>query len=138
MDRTSLLQARQVKLKIVYISNNYLPFTGGVEIHVEQLAQTLSNRHQVTVGAVKFGNYAISKRLRVLEYSLLAAGRGESRRDGLVQVCSLAPDPADRLKMVPLLLRATPRLQRRYYHQINGLTRPFYLWAMEDRIRRLV
>lgn len=125
-------------MRIAYIANNYLPFTGGVEIHVQQLAQTLAVRHQVTVGAIKFGNYAISRRLRMLEYSLLATRRREPRRDGLVGVCSLAPEVVARVKMVPLLLRATPRLQRHYYHQINGLTRPFYLWGMEDRIKEFV
>ena len=124
-------------MKILYISNNYLPFTGGVEIHVQQVAETLSARHQVTIGALKFGNYGFSKRLRALEYSLLAAKRCASRKDGLVQVCSLAPTAIGRLKMAPLVLRATPRIQRYYYHQINGLTRPFYLWAMETRIRAL-
>jgi glycosyltransferase involved in cell wall biosynthesis len=124
-------------LKIAYICNNYLPFTGGVEIHVQQLAEALSARHQVTIWAIKFGNYAIPKRLRMLEYSLLAARRREPRRDGSVRICSLAPKATERIKMAPLLLRATPRLQRHYYHQINRLTRPFYLWAMEDRIKEL-
>lgn len=124
-------------MKIVYISNNYLPFTGGVEIHVHQIAQRLSTRHQVTVGAIKFGNYALSKRLRVLEYSLLAEQRCGPRTDGAVRVYSLAPTRVDRLKMAPMVVRATPRIQRYYYHQINALTRPFYLWAMETRIREL-
>jgi len=60
-------------MKIAYISYNYLPFTGGVEIHIQQLAQTLSARHQVTIGAIKFANYSVTKRLRVLEYNLLAS-----------------------------------------------------------------
>ena len=109
-----------------------------MEIHIRQLAETLSARHQVTVGAVKFCNFLISRRLRVLEYSLLAAKRGDPRKDGFVQVCSLAPTPIGRLKMAPLLFRATPRLQRHYYHQINGLTRPFYLWATGGNMRDLI
>jgi phosphatidyl-myo-inositol dimannoside synthase len=125
-------------LKIAYISYNYLPFTGGVEIHIQQLAHTLSARHQVTIGAIKFANYAVTKRLRVLEYSLLAAKKIEPIKQGPVQVCSLAPTLLERFKMAPLLARATPRLQRYYYHEINGITRPFYLWAMEDKIRALI
>src|SRR5260221_11327192 len=117
-------------MKIVYISNNYLPFTGGVEIHVQQLAQTLSARHQVTIGAIKFGNSAPSKRLRVLEYSLLAAKRCEPRRDGSVQVCSLGPTTIGRLKRTPLLFRSTPRLHRNYNHRTQGMTRPSYRGAI--------
>ena len=125
-------------MKIAYISYNYLPFTGGVEIHIQQLAQTLSVRHQVTIGAIKFANYSLTKRLRVLEYNLLADRRYAPVKEGPVKVYSLAPTLLERIKMAPLLVRATPRLQRYYYHEINGVTRPFYLWAMEKKIRALV
>jgi phosphatidyl-myo-inositol dimannoside synthase len=124
-------------VKILYVSNNYLPFTGGVEIHIHQLAESLAARHEATVGAIKFDNNRVATRLRVLEYNLLAAKRCESKTSGSVQVCSLGPTTSERLKMAPLVLRAAPWFRRRYYHQLNGLTRPFYLWAMDSRMNEL-
>jgi glycosyltransferase involved in cell wall biosynthesis len=126
------------KLRIVYITHNYLPFTGGVEIHVQQVAQTVSSRHQVRVCALKFANYSLPKRLMPLDNNLLAGMREKPRSDGAVEVVSLAPTTIGRCKMLPLLLRATPRLQRFYYHQINGLTHPFYSWAFEPIISRAI
>jgi phosphatidylinositol alpha-1,6-mannosyltransferase len=125
-------------VKIAYITHNYLPCRGGVETHVEQIAQTLSARHQVRVCAFKFANYSLPQPLRPLDNNLLAGWRIKSRTDGTVQVVSLAPTAIGRCQMLPLLLRATPRLQRIYYHQINELTRPFYHWAMEPVISKAI
>jgi glycosyltransferase involved in cell wall biosynthesis len=109
-----------------------------VEIHVQQVAQALSSRHHVTVCAFKFANYSLPRRLRVLDNNLLAAAREKARSDGAVRVVSLAPTTVARCKMIPLVLRATPRLQRWYRHQINGLTRPFYFWAIEPIISKAI
>ena len=125
-------------MKIVYVAHNYLPFIGGVEIHIQQLAQTLSGKHQVRVCAFKFANYSLPERIRRLDNSLLASRWVGPRQDGAVEVVSLAPTMIGRFKMLPLLLRATPRLQRIYHHQINRLTRPFYQWAMEPILRRVI
>lgn len=123
-------------MKIVFVTQNYLPFTGGIETHVAQVAQALSLENEVTVLAVNFAPPTLLAHLSALATNLLASRHRSERRDGAVRVVSLGPTWLDRLRMIPLLLRVVPLLRRWFYHGLNRLTHPFYAWSMSRRLRR--
>jgi phosphatidylinositol alpha-1,6-mannosyltransferase len=122
-------------MRIGLVCDNYLPFLGGVEIHVRQLAQELSGKHEVTVAAMNFVANRLPRRLRVLHTNLLAPV-GTDKFDEGVPVHSLCPGFTDRLMMLPLALRAMPRVQRWFYHEINRWTHPFYAKAIVPKMLR--
>ena len=124
-------------MKIGLVCGNYPPFLGGVEIHAQQVAEEISARHEVVVAAMNFAASRLPRSLGVLHANLLAPSAPD-RMDGPVAVHSLSPTFADRLVMLPLALRATPRLQGWFYHEIRRLTHPFYAAAVIPRIRKLL
>jgi phosphatidylinositol alpha-1,6-mannosyltransferase len=122
-------------MKIGLVCGNYLPFLGGVEVHAQQVAQELSRRHEVAVIAMNFVESRLPRRLRVLHANLLAPSEPD-RIDKRVAIHSLSPRFSDRLIMLPLALRATPRIQRWFYHEINLWTHPFYAKAIVPKMLR--
>lgn len=122
-------------MKIGFVCSNYLPFTGGVEIHARQVSQALSKRHNVIITAMNFASSRLPRRLAMLNNCLLAPSASD-RMDGAVQIRSLSPSFVERITLLPLALRAMPRLQRWFYHQVNRLTHPFYAAVMVPKIAR--
>ena len=116
---------------------NYHPLIGGVEAHARQIAHGFSAEHVVTIGAVNMSSRKVPHRLRVLGSNLLT-GCSSDRSDGPVKVVSLASSPAARILMLPLLIRAVPRIQRWFYHEMNRATRPFYSLALRSKLRRVL
>lgn len=125
-------------MRIAFVVSNFSPCTGGIETHVAQVAGALSATHQVTVAAMNFNQRSPYKRLAVLGSNILAPRPRADRVDGDVKVLSLAPNWLGRLCMAPLVLRAVPRLQRWFYHQINRLTHPCFARAMHAKLARLL
>jgi glycosyltransferase involved in cell wall biosynthesis len=98
-------------MKLLLLSQNYLPFIGGVETHARQVAQALSERHAVTVAAVNFAPCRLPKRMAILHDGLLAPSF-TGYQDGAVQVHALTPRSVDRLRMLPGALRVLPGTRR--------------------------
>ena len=124
-------------MKIGFVCGKYLPFVGGIEIHARQVTQELAKRHDVVLGAMNFEASGPPGRFAPLHNNLFAPSAAD-RTDGRVPIKSLAPDLLSRAVMLPLALRATPRLQRWYYHEINRITRPFYILALRSKLRRML
>jgi phosphatidylinositol alpha-1,6-mannosyltransferase len=123
-------------MKIAIVSQNYHPFVGGVETHARQVARELAKDNQVTVAAVRFGPSTTPRRLAMLEDNLLVS-RYPSYQDERVQVVSLSPTAMDRLRLVPLAMRATPKLQRYAYHGLNRWTYRAYRGVFLPKLRKV-
>jgi len=124
-------------MNILFVSQNYFPFTGGVEAHVRQVGQELSKQHQVRIAAVRFAISRTPRRLSVLEDNLLVP-RFESSRDGNVAVEALSPTIPDRLRMLPLIVRALPLVPRYAYHGLNRFGYRFYRNVFLPKLRKWV
>jgi glycosyltransferase involved in cell wall biosynthesis len=125
-------------MKVLLVAQIYLPFVGGVEVHIHQLATALRERaHDAQVAAVNFAPTNLPYRLGVLHQSLLAP-RFESYHDGSVPVHSLTPSPLDRLRLIPMVIRTVPRLQRIAYHGLNRSSYSFYKPVFGPRLRQLM
>ena len=120
-------------MKIGLACNNYPPFVGGIEIHAQQIAQELSKRHEVVVAAMNFEVSRLPRRLGMLHHNLLARSTRD-RMDGDIPIHSLAPSTSEKLMMLPMAMRAMPRLQRWFYHEINRITHPFYARVVAPKI----
>ena len=123
-------------MNIAIVSQNYHPFVGGVEIHARQVARELARDHQVTIAAVRFGPSTTPRRLAMLEDNLLVP-RYPSYQDGRVEVVSLSPTATDRLRLLPVAVRATPRLQRYAYHGLNRWSYCAYRSAFLPKLRKV-
>ncbi|MCC6730583.1 MAG: glycosyltransferase family 4 protein [Chthonomonadales bacterium] len=124
-------------MRILLVCQNYLPFIGGIEIHARQVAHTLAARHDVKIVAVTFAPSCLPARLAPAHDSVLAPSFGSYDDDG-VPVHALTPTLGDRVRMLPILVRCTPRWQRYAY---NGLRRFGYRWYRSvfwERMRELV
>jgi phosphatidylinositol alpha-1,6-mannosyltransferase len=125
-------------MKIFLVAQNYLPFVGGVEVHVRQVAGALRDcGHDVDVVAVNFVPPKLPARLNILHQSLLAP-RYESYQDRSVPVHALTPSPLDRLLLVPIAVRVVPRLQRIAYDALNRLGYVFYKPVFGPPLRHLI
>lgn len=124
-------------MKIFFVSQRYHPFVGGVETQTRMVVEDLSRRHHVEVAAVSFADIALSDRMRVLEDSLLARSH-ESFKDGSVRVHSLTPSWSERVRLLPILVRSMPKLQRYYYHSFKLFGYKFYRAVYVSRLRRLM
>jgi glycosyltransferase involved in cell wall biosynthesis len=122
---------------IVYVTDNYLPFVGGVETHVRQMAQALTCTHKVRIVAHNFSPNSLPEWAKVLNANLLAPTASFFSPDGEVCVFSVAPRSIDRLLLLPLLLRTTPKLRRWLYHEINKLTHGVYHNVVGPKLRRI-
>lgn len=124
-------------MKIVYVCSNYLPFVGGVEIHAQQIAQWMSDRHLVSIAARNFVAEPRAQLAKVLHHNLLTPSFPDTK-DGSVPVRSLTPNLPERLLMLPLLLRVAPKIRRWFYHPVNRLTHPFYQLAITQKLSRAI
>lgn len=126
-------------MRILLVAQNFLPFIGGVETHARQVAHTLAARgHDVQIVAVNFGPFRRHKRLAVLHTSLLAPTH-DDYADGALPVKALTPrGPLDRARLLPIALRAVPKLRRVAFHQVHRMGYPAYRSVFLRRLERLV
>ncbi len=124
-------------MKIVYVTQNYFPFVGGVETHVRQVAHELSRSHNVEIAAVNFQPYRGWRRLAQLHESVLAPHFDSYVDDG-VPVHALTPTLAERLRMLPIAIRCAPRWQRYAYHGLRRFGYPWYRRVYEPKLRRIL
>lgn len=124
-------------MNILLIAQNYHPFVGGVETQTRMFAQVLARRHRVAVAAGNFVPSRLPSRLAMLHTSLLTPSFAGYEDEG-VPVHSLTPTPAQRLRMLPIVLRALPKVQRYAYHGLNRLGYRSFRAAHLPRLRALV
>src|SRR5690349_1722156 len=101
-------------MNILLVCQNYYPLIGGVETQVRLFAQDLAERHEVRIAAGTFRSSKLPKRVAMLHTNLLAPAY-EDYLDGAVPVHALTPGFRDRLRMLPIAVRAVPRIQRHAY-----------------------
>lgn len=124
-------------MNILLVTQNYLPFIGGVEMHARQVAHELTRRgHHVSVVAGNFAANQLPKRSAMLHASLMAPDHADYA-DGPVPVVALTPRTIDRLKMLPIALRATPKIQRFAYHPLHKMGYQAYCSVYLPRLRSL-
>jgi len=124
-------------MNILFVAQRYYPFLGGVETQTRLVVHELAARHHVEVVAMNFGPSSLPDRLALLDDSLLAPSQ-ESFDDGGIAVHSLAPSWTDRLRMLPIALRATPRLQRYAYHQLRNFGYRVYRAVYRSRLSEVL
>lgn len=124
-------------MRILFVTQNYLPFIGGIELQTHLAAQELSKRHTVAVVAGNFAPCRLPKRLASLHNNLLAP-RFADYTDGLVPVHALTPTLLDRLRLLPMAARALPVLSRYAFHELNRGSYRAYRTVYVPRLRRLM
>lgn len=124
-------------MNIALVSRCYHPSIGGVENLVRQTAHELSRHHKVSVLATNFETFRLPLRLMPLHGNLLARMH-ESCDDDEVRVNTLTPTWADRLKLLPIALKAVPKLRHRFCDQIDGIAYKSYRLTYFERMRRIL
>ena len=124
-------------MKILLVAQYYHPFIGGVEIHARQIArQFAAQGHAVEVAASNFAPSRLSARTAMLHTSLLAPAFASYNDEG-IPVHALTPSRGDRVRMLPIALRATPKLQRYAHSRLNRFGYGWYRSVYLPRLRRL-
>ena len=124
--------------KILFVSQYYFPFAGGVETHVRQIAQAFSQENQVEIIAANFTTSQLPTKLTPLHYSVLMP-EYESYQDGKVKVHALTPTKiSDRFKLLPLALRIAPVIQSVLYDQLHAWGYQFYRSVYYDRMKSIM
>jgi glycosyltransferase involved in cell wall biosynthesis len=125
-------------VKITIVSQFYLPFVGGIQLHVRQVAHALRARgHDVQIIAANFAPFKLSPRLASLNDSLLVP-RFDSYVDQGVPVHALTPSPLQRLRLLPIAVRAIPKLQRYAFDALRHFGYLVYRPAFAPQLRRLI
>ena len=126
-------------MNLLLVSQYYVPFVGGIEAHVRQVAHGfVAAGHRVRLVASNFTPVRLPARMSVLSSSLLAPAVADHERDG-IPISALTPTSRlDRLRLAPAAVRATPKLQRYVYHGLNRFAyRYAYRPTFGPRLRRL-
>lgn len=123
-------------MNVLLVAQNYFPFIGGVEVHARQIGRELTGPHRVIVVAANFAPCRLPRRLAVLHDSLLTP-RAQGFWDGAVRVEALTPGPLDRVRLLPIAVRAIPRLQRYAFHGLNRFGYPWYRAVFGRRLTEL-
>jgi len=105
-------------MNILLVTQNYYPLIGGVETHARQIAHDLAKTHQVRVVAGNFTPCRLPARLAMLHTNLLSPSYADYQ-DHEIPVHALTPSRFDRLRMLPIAVRAFPKLQRYAYDALN-------------------
>ena len=124
-------------MNILLVAQFYPPCVGGVEIHAQQIAQEMNLEHCVQVVAGNFQPCGLSPRLNMLNTNLLAPSYASFDDKG-VPVEALTPSSWDRLRMLPISVRAMPVLQRHAFHPLNRFGYQWFRSVYKSRIRNLV
>ncbi|MEM1126730.1 MAG: glycosyltransferase family 4 protein [Bacteroidota bacterium] len=122
---------------ILFVSQRYHPYVGGVETQTRLMAQELSRTHQVSVIAPTLGHHTVPRRLRVLEDSLLLPTH-EPYVDEGVPVHTVPLTLAERLRMLPCAVRALPRVQRHRYHELRRFAYRHYRAVMGPKLQPIL
>jgi len=124
-------------MRIVLVSQRFYPMVGGIETQARTVARELAGRgHTVEVAAVNFAPPAGHDRLRVLHDTLLVrpfAGYD----DGPVRVHAVTPSAAERARMLPVAVRAIPRVQRYAYQPLYEFGYRWYRPVFVPKLRAL-
>jgi glycosyltransferase involved in cell wall biosynthesis len=124
-------------MRILFVSQRYHPFVGGVETQSRLMMNALSATHHVDVAAAQVEPVSVPIRyLSPLSDTLLLPSF-DSFDDGDIRIHSLAPSWSDKLRMLPVAVRATPRLQRYYYNELREATYRFYRSVYLPRLTAL-
>lgn len=124
-------------MNILVLAQGYYPILGGVETQTRLVVHELSKRHHVEVAATNFGDAGIPHRLRMLGDSVLLPDHDDFVDEG-VQVHALTPTWWERLRMAPIAVRAIPRLQRYYYHELKAFGYEWFKGVFEPKLRALL
>lgn len=124
-------------MNILFLAQGYYPLLGGVETQTRLVVQELSKTHHVEVAATSFTESNVPHRLRMLGDSVLLPGHQDFSDCG-VQVHALTPTFSERLRMAPIAVRALPRLQRHYYHELKAFGYPWFKAVFAPKLRALM
>lgn len=125
-------------MKLLLITQYYFPFIGGVETHVRQIAHEMAKQgHQVEIAAATFSPCPLSAQIAVLYFSLLTPQYNDYQ-DGPVPVHAITPNFWDRCRMVPIAIRALPKIGGKFYTGLNRFGYPFYKSVFFDRLKALM
>ena len=124
-------------MNILFVTQNYLPFIGGIELQTQMAAQALAGRHTVAVAAVNFAPCRLPPRLGTLHNSLLAPSFADYH-DGPVPVHALTPSLWERLRLLPMAARALPVIQRHAFHGLSRFGYRAYRAVYVPRLRKLM
>jgi len=125
-------------MRVLVAGHYYFPFIGGVETQMRLIGHELARRgHQIQFAATRFGASKVKPRLRTLDNSLLAPHFADYRDEG-IPVHAITPGPVERLKMLPIAVRAIPKLQRYAYAQLFRFGFPWFNLAYGARLREIV
>jgi glycosyltransferase involved in cell wall biosynthesis len=124
-------------MNILVLAQSYYPILGGVETQTRLIVQELSKHHHVEVAATSFEGANVPHRLRMLTDSLLLPSYANFVDEG-VQVHALTPTWTERLRMTPIALRALPRLQRYYYHELKAFGYRWFKSVYAPKLRALM
>ncbi len=124
-------------MRILFVAQRYYPLVGGVETQTRLVVHELARRgHAVQVVATTLREPRLPKRMRVLGDSLLLP-EGRSYDDEGVPVHVLTPGLGDRVRMLPIALRAVPILARRY-HALRRFGYPFFRRVFAPKLQPFV
>ncbi len=124
-------------MRILFVAQRYHPFVGGVETQTRLVVHELARRgHEVQVVATTLREPKLPARLRVLGDSVLLPD-GRAYDDAGVPVHMLTPGPWERLRMLPIAVRAVPLLARRY-HALRRFGYPFFRRVFAPKLRPLI
>lgn len=124
-------------MRILFVTQRYHPYIGGVETQTRLVVHELVRRgHEVQVVATTLREPRLPRRLQVLGDSLLLP-RGQSYHDAGVSVHVLTPSLWERLRMLPIAVRAVPLLARRY-HALRRWGYPFFRRIFAPKLWPLV
>ncbi len=125
-------------MKLLLVTQYYYPFIGGVETHVRQVAHDFTRQgYDVEIVASNFAPSSLPKYLTILYYNLLASSY-ENYKDNALQVHALTPNWLDRLRMLPIALRALPKIGGKFYNPLNRFGYWFYKAVFYDRLKELM
>jgi glycosyltransferase involved in cell wall biosynthesis len=117
---------------ILLVAHRYWPALGGVESFVRHLALGLSERHDVTVLALRIDDGPHER----LTTSLTAPPPFASFRDGSVSVEPLPISRRKKVLLTPLALQVVPVLRRYAYGQARLLASRLYARVISPLIER--
>ncbi len=125
-------------MNVALVCSNYYPFVGGVEVHARQVAHEMVRRgHRVKVIAGNFAPSTLSKHFKVLQDDLLAPAYADFDDDG-VPVYALTPSRIDRVRMLPIGVRAIPKLRRVAFHSLRRVGYRAYRSVYTPRLEQLL
>jgi phosphatidyl-myo-inositol dimannoside synthase len=125
-------------MKLLLVTQYYYPFIGGVETHARQVAHEFMRQgYDVKIVASNFAPSPLPGQLTVLYYNLLASSY-ENYQDGPIPVYALTPSWLDRLRMLPIAIRALPKIRGKFYTPLNWFGYFFYKSVFYDRLKEIM